>query len=61
MLKDDLFVGKRMSFCSYPGEIISGDDFYIMSNGLTMLETTNNIFNNTLYKYIKPRNCSSVA
>lgn len=34
--------------------IISVDDFYTMSNGLVMLQTTNNVFNTTLYDHVKP-------
>ncbi len=30
------------------------DDFYISSQGLVMLETTNSIFNNDLYDFVVP-------
>jgi len=48
-------VAKNMAFSSYYGMIASGDDFYMMSDSkLLMLETTNDIFNYTLYDLVKP-------
>ncbi len=44
-----------MSFSSYPGFLESLDDFYIMGNGLVMLQTTNSIFNTSLYQFVKPQ------
>lgn len=46
---------KKLSFSSYPGYLESLDDFYMMGNGLVMLETTNSIFNYSLYKQVKPQ------
>ncbi|KAJ8037244.1 Phospholipase B-like 1 [Holothuria leucospilota] len=44
----------KMSFSSYPGFLESLDDFYHMSSGLTMLQTTNNVFNQSLYSAVVP-------
>jgi len=41
----------QISYSSEPGFIPSGDDFFITSADLTVLETTNNIFNMSLYEY----------
>ncbi|XP_071797643.1 phospholipase B-like 1 isoform X1 [Asterias amurensis] len=45
---------KRMSFSSYPGMLESLDDFYLLSSSMVMLQTTNNIFNQTLYDLVTP-------
>jgi hypothetical protein len=45
---------KKVSFSSYPGCLVSIDDFYMMDSGLVMLQTTNSIINTTLYDYINP-------
>lgn len=51
-LKDPSTGAKRMSFSSYPGYLVSVDDFYIMDSGLVMVQTTNHVFNASLYKYV---------
>jgi len=43
-----------MSFSSFPGGIQSGDDFYLISSGLTTMETTNNNYNDSLWSNVKP-------
>ncbi|ESO88915.1 hypothetical protein LOTGIDRAFT_205711 [Lottia gigantea] len=53
-IRDTQTSSKRLSFSSYPGFLISVDDFYILSSKMVMLQTTNNLFNKTLYKYCKP-------
>ncbi|XP_064614813.1 phospholipase B-like 1 [Liolophura sinensis] len=45
---------KKMSFSSYPGFLESLDDFYILGSKMVMLQTTNNVFNTTLYNYVQP-------
>ncbi|XP_030063018.1 phospholipase B-like 1 isoform X2 [Microcaecilia unicolor] len=44
----------KMSFSSYPGFLESLDDFYLLGSGLVMLQTTNSIFNKTLFEYMVP-------
>ena len=44
-----------MTLSSYPASLFSGDDYYTMSSGLAMLETTIGNNNATLYQlYVKP-------
>nr|CAD7431903.1 unnamed protein product [Timema monikensis] len=46
--------GRGMSFSSYPGTILSNDDFYITSAGLVTQETTIGNSNASLWSHVKP-------
>eukprot|EP00054_Salpingoeca_dolichothecata_P001998 m.21431 g.21431 ORF g.21431 m.21431 type:complete len:539 (-) comp12694_c0_seq1:32-1648(-) len=41
--------GSKVSFSSYPAFLVSLDDFYITGKGLVILQTTNNLFDTSLY------------
>ncbi|XP_074553002.1 phospholipase B-like 1 [Halichoeres trimaculatus] len=45
----------KVSFSSYPGYLVSLDDFYLLGSGLMMTQTTNSIFNSSLYDLITPK------
>lgn len=45
-----------MTFSSHPGSLTSGDDFYVLSNGLVTIETTIGNGNNSRWKFVKPQN-----
>ncbi|XP_032109600.1 phospholipase B-like 1 [Sapajus apella] len=53
-IKDKDTRSSRMSFSSYPGFLVSLDDFYILSSGLIMLQTTNSVYNKTLLEQVIP-------
>ncbi|XP_067101308.1 phospholipase B-like 1 [Osmerus mordax] len=42
----------RMSFSSYPGCLMSLDDFYLLGSGLLMTQTTNSVFNTSLFRRV---------
>jgi len=46
---------RKMAFSSYPGFLESLDDFYIMDSGLVMVQTTNGIYNYSLYDIVVPQ------
>jgi hypothetical protein len=47
--------GARASFASYPGALFSGDDFYVLSSGLVVQETTIGNANDALNdEYVSP-------
>lgn len=48
--------GAQMSFSSYPGEIFSDDDFYLLSSQMVLLQTTNKIFNGNLFDKVLETN-----
>ncbi|XP_062522437.1 phospholipase B-like [Corticium candelabrum] len=45
---------QTLSFSSYPGVLVSIDDYYIMGRGMVMMETTNDVYDNRLFKLVKP-------
>nr|XP_012303059.1 phospholipase B-like 1 [Aotus nancymaae] len=53
-IKDRDTSSSRLSFSSYPGFLVSLDDFYILSSGLIMLQTTNSVYNKTLLEQVIP-------
>ncbi|KAG7668518.1 hypothetical protein KSW81_005282 [Nannochloris sp. 'desiccata'] len=50
---------QRMSFSSYPGEVFSDDDFFILSSKMVILQTTNKIFNDELFEKLTPHSVLS--
>ena len=46
---------RATSFSSYPGMLESLDDYYIMDSGLVMVQTTNAVFNMTIYPEATPQ------
>jgi hypothetical protein len=45
----------RLSFSSFPGLPFSGDDWFINQHQLLIMETTNEIFNMSLYQFLTPQ------
>ncbi|CAG2178118.1 unnamed protein product [Oppiella nova] len=48
--------GHSVAFSSYPGLVFSVDDFYVISSGLVVQETTNGNYNQSLYRHIRADN-----
>ncbi|RUS71120.1 hypothetical protein EGW08_021125 [Elysia chlorotica] len=48
-------INRRVTFSSYGGNLQSVDDFYLLDGQLVVLQTTNDIFNDTLYDLVKPQ------
>lgn len=47
----------KMSFSSYPGMLSSFDDFYMMGDTqIAVIQTTNGIYNTSLYDLVVPEN-----
>ncbi|XP_042591300.1 phospholipase B-like 1 isoform X3 [Cyprinus carpio] len=44
----------RLSFSSYPGILSSLDDFYLLGTGLLVTQTTNDVFNSSLFSLVTP-------
>ncbi|CAJ1386147.1 unnamed protein product [Effrenium voratum] len=44
----------QVAHSAYFGNLYSGDDFYVLSSGLTVQETTNSVYNKTSLEKIKP-------
>jgi len=53
--KNTMINTKMMSFSSYPGIIVSLDDFYLMDSGLAMIQTSNALWNFTVYEALSPQ------
>ncbi|EAN81944.1 putative lysosomal/endosomal membrane protein p67 [Trypanosoma cruzi] len=49
---------RTVTMSSYPGMIHSIDDWYMTSERLAVMETTNGIYNDSLYAYLNPKTVS---
>ena len=54
-LSDASTASKGVSFSSYPGFLESLDDFYMLSSGLGWTQTSNGVYNTTLFDLVKPQ------
>ncbi|WAR23064.1 PLBL2-like protein [Mya arenaria] len=52
LMSGDSVPGKVITMSSYPGVLLSGDDYYLISSGMASLETTIGNSNPSLYKYV---------
>eukprot|EP01117_Protostelium_nocturnum_P005086 TRINITY_DN183_c0_g1_i1.p1 TRINITY_DN183_c0_g1~~TRINITY_DN183_c0_g1_i1.p1 ORF type:complete len:521 (-),score=165.39 TRINITY_DN183_c0_g1_i1:104-1666(-) len=46
---------QRVSYSAYPGAIPSNDDYFLTSQNMVIMETTNNVYNMSLYQYVTPQ------
>ena len=53
-LNSPFVAARKVSMSSYPGFLESLDDFYYLDSGLVMLETTNNVFDMSLFDLVTP-------
>ena len=56
VIPDPLHPGSTLTiqYSSYPGSVSSTDDFFQMSSGLVVMETTIDVYNGTLFDIVKP-------
>ena len=54
-LHSEGIVSSKLAFSSWPGMVSSEDDFYVTGQGFLIAETTNNVYNMTLYELLTPR------
>jgi hypothetical protein len=52
-LSNPTTASQMVTFSSYPGFLESLDDFYITTQRLVVMETTNSIFNDSLYSFVR--------
>lgn len=45
----------NVAFSSYAGMLVSTDDFYILGNGMAMVQTSLNVLNTTIYDELTPK------
>lgn len=53
-LSNQRVFGHDIVFSSYPGFVYSLDDFYLISSGLAVMETTNTVYNSSLWINVQP-------